>query len=127
MFTAQQLKERMDEKPFSPFRIKVSSGDTYEVRNHDAAWVLRNAIEIGIDPDAEGVCLTDPALRHPTYREPGRCSDIEASLSYAAAPATLLEPISPATTFWACVGDWSQFSDSNRGPTVYKTVALPLS
>ena len=22
---------------------------------------------------------------------------------------------------------WSQFSDSNRGPTVYKTVALPLS
>jgi len=54
MFTAQQLRERMDEKPFRPFRIKMSSGDTYDVRNHDAAWVLRNIIEIGIDPDAEG-------------------------------------------------------------------------
>ena len=55
MFTALQLKERMDEKPFRPFRIKMSSGDTYDVRNHDAAWVLRNAIEIGLDPDAEGL------------------------------------------------------------------------
>ena len=55
MFTPQQLKERMEEKPFRPFRIKMSSGDTYEVKNHDAAWVLRNAIEIGLDPDAEGL------------------------------------------------------------------------
>jgi hypothetical protein len=54
MFTAHQLKERMDERPFRPFRIKMSSGETYEVRNHDAAWVLRNVIEIGLDPDAEG-------------------------------------------------------------------------
>ncbi|MEO6183519.1 MAG: hypothetical protein ABIP71_10580 [Verrucomicrobiota bacterium] len=59
MFTAQQLKERMEEKPFRPFRMIMSSGDTYEVRNHDSAWVLRNAIEIGLDPDAEGmVALT---------------------------------------------------------------------
>jgi hypothetical protein len=54
MFTANQLKERMDEKPFRPFRIKMSSGDAYDVKNHDSAWVLRNAIEIGLDPDAEG-------------------------------------------------------------------------
>ncbi len=54
MFTAQQLRERMDEEPFRPFRIKMSSGDAYEVKNHDAAWVLRNSIEIGLDPDAEG-------------------------------------------------------------------------
>ena len=44
----------MEEKPFRPFRIKMSSGDGFEVRNHDAAWVLRNAVEIGLDPDAEG-------------------------------------------------------------------------
>ena len=54
MFTANQIRERMAEKPFRPFRIKMSSGDAYEVKNHDAAWVLRNAIEIGLDPDAEG-------------------------------------------------------------------------
>lgn len=55
MFTAQQLKERMNEHPFRPFRIKMSSGDAYDVKNHDAAWVLRNAIEVGLDPDEEGL------------------------------------------------------------------------
>ena len=54
MFTALQIKERMDERPFRPFRIKMSNGDAYEITNHDAAWVLRNVVEIGIDPDAEG-------------------------------------------------------------------------
>ena len=55
MFTAQQLKERMGEQPFRPFRIKMSNDDAYDMKNHDAAWVLRNAIEIGLDPDAEGL------------------------------------------------------------------------
>lgn len=55
MFTATQLKERMEEKPFRPFRIKMSSGDVYDVKNHDSAWVLRNAIEIGLDPDSDGL------------------------------------------------------------------------
>ena len=54
MFTANQLKERMQEKPFRPFRLKMSNGESYDIKNHDAAWVLRNAVEIGMDPDAEG-------------------------------------------------------------------------
>jgi hypothetical protein len=54
MFTANQLKERMQEKPFRPFRIKMSNGESYDIKNHDAAWVLRNAVEIGMDPDADG-------------------------------------------------------------------------
>ena len=54
MFTANQLKERMQAKPFRPFRIKMSSGESYDIKNHDAAWVLRNAVEIGMDPDADG-------------------------------------------------------------------------
>lgn len=54
MFTANQLKERMEEQPFRPFRIRMSNGEAYDIKNHDAAWVLRNAVEIGIDPDADG-------------------------------------------------------------------------
>jgi hypothetical protein len=54
MFTAQQLRERLEEKPFRPFRIRMSDGQVYEIRNHDGAWVLKNFIEIGIDPDSEG-------------------------------------------------------------------------
>ncbi len=57
MFTAVQIKERLDERPFRPFRIKMSNGESYDVVNHDAAWVLRNAVEIGLDPDAEGFAL----------------------------------------------------------------------
>ncbi len=59
MFTAKILKDRMDQKPFRPFRIRMSNGEAYDVPNHDAAWVLRDSVEIGLDPDAEGlVALT---------------------------------------------------------------------
>ena len=54
MFTARQLKDRMEEKPFRAFQVRMSSGDSYDVQNHDSAWVLRNAIEIGLDADEEG-------------------------------------------------------------------------
>ena len=59
MFTAKQLKERMDQKPFRPLRIRMSNGESYDIPNHDSAWVLRDSVEIGLDPDAEGmVALT---------------------------------------------------------------------
>ena len=59
MFTAKQLKERMDQHPFRPFRIRMSNGESYDIPNHDSAWVLRDSVEIGLDPDAEGmVALT---------------------------------------------------------------------
>ena len=54
MFTSNQLKERMQEKPFRPFRIKISNGESYDLKNQDAAWVLRNAVAIGMDPDTDG-------------------------------------------------------------------------
>ncbi len=57
MFTANQLKERLDEKPFRAFRIKMSNGESYDVPHHDAAWILQNAVEIGLDPNAEGIAL----------------------------------------------------------------------
>ncbi len=57
MFTAKQLKERMDETPFRPFRIRMSNGEAYEIKNHDAAFVLSNAIEVGIEQDTDGFVL----------------------------------------------------------------------
>jgi hypothetical protein len=55
MFTAKQLKERMDQQPFRPFKIRMSNGESYDIPNHDSAWVLRDSVEIGLDPDAEGM------------------------------------------------------------------------
>ncbi len=55
MFTAKDIKERMEEKPFRPFRIRMSNGDVYDVPNHDAAFVKRNVVEIGLDLDSNGI------------------------------------------------------------------------
>ena len=52
MITAMQLRERMNEIPFRPFRITLSDGRTLTVPNHDVAMVKRNSIEIGIDLDS---------------------------------------------------------------------------
>jgi hypothetical protein len=57
MFTAKQLKERMNEAPFKPFRIKMSNGEAYDIKNHDDAFVLSNAIEVGIEQDQDGFAL----------------------------------------------------------------------
>jgi hypothetical protein len=51
MITAMQLRERMNETPFRPFRIALSDGRAFNVPNHDTAFVKRNSIEIGIDLD----------------------------------------------------------------------------
>ena len=52
MITAMQLRERMNENPFRPFRLNLSDGRAYTVPNHDVALVKRNSIEIGIDLDS---------------------------------------------------------------------------
>jgi hypothetical protein len=52
MITAMQLRERMNEIPFRPFRVNLSDGRSFSVPNHDVALVKRNSIMIGIDLDS---------------------------------------------------------------------------
>jgi hypothetical protein len=52
MITAIQLRERMNEIPFRPFRINLSDGRTLPVPNHDVAFVKRNSVLVGIDLDS---------------------------------------------------------------------------
>ena len=47
-----QLRERMNESPFRPFRVTLSDGRSFTVPNHDAAYVKRNSIEIGLNLDS---------------------------------------------------------------------------
>ena len=54
MFTAKQIKERLDSKPFIPFRLLMSNGKSYEVPHHDAAWVTAGTVEVGMELDKEG-------------------------------------------------------------------------
>lgn len=57
MITIPELKERMQEYPFRPFRIHTSDGKTYDITNHDMMFIKRNGVEIALDLDAEGVAL----------------------------------------------------------------------
>ena len=55
MFTARILKDKMLAQPFKPFRIHLSDGKTYDVPNHDAAFVKSSVIEVGLDLDRNGL------------------------------------------------------------------------
>jgi hypothetical protein len=55
VFNAEQIRELLTAKDFKPFRLCMSDGATYDVTNHDMALVGRNSIEIGINPDPNGV------------------------------------------------------------------------
>ena len=52
MITAMQLRERMNEMPFRPFRLTLSDGRSFTVPNHDVALVKRNSVLVGIDLDS---------------------------------------------------------------------------
>jgi hypothetical protein len=55
MFNAKHVKQLMDAQPFKPFRICMSDGKTYDVPNHDAAFVTRHYVEVGVYQDAYGI------------------------------------------------------------------------
>jgi hypothetical protein len=54
MINACALKERMDAQPFKPFRICLTDGKSFDINNHDIAFVKSNTVEIGIELDAQG-------------------------------------------------------------------------
>ena len=54
MITARILRERMNAQPFRPFRVCMSDGKTFDITNHDVAFVKSNTVEIGITLDAQG-------------------------------------------------------------------------
>jgi hypothetical protein len=71
MVTALQLRERLNEQPFRPFRVTMSDGRVFDIPNHDAAWVKKNSIEIGthLDANSFAVKCVDCAILHITSIE----------------------------------------------------------
>src|SRR6478735_7393937 len=53
--TLQTFRELMTQQPFKPFRLVMSSGQTYEVRHPEMAWLTRTSILVGIDIADDGV------------------------------------------------------------------------
>jgi hypothetical protein len=55
MFNAVEIRALLTAKDFKPFAIHTSDGARYDITNHDMMLVSKNAVEIGIQPDATGI------------------------------------------------------------------------
>ncbi len=53
--TVQTFRELLTRRPFEPFRLVMSSGQAYEVRHPEMAFLTRTDILVGIDETDEGV------------------------------------------------------------------------
>ena len=53
--TVQTFRDLLAQRPFRPFRLVMSSGETYEVRHPEMAWLTRTDIFVGVGETDEGV------------------------------------------------------------------------
>ena len=53
--TLQTFRDRLAQRPFKPFRLVMSSGDTYEVRHPEMAMLTRTSILVGLDAPDDGI------------------------------------------------------------------------
>jgi hypothetical protein len=53
--TVQTFRELLAQRPFRPFRLVMSSGQTYEVRHPELALLTRTDILVGVDESNEGI------------------------------------------------------------------------
>jgi len=53
--TVQTFRDLLAARPFRPFRVVMSSGQTYEVRHPEMAMLTRSDILVGIGDTDDGV------------------------------------------------------------------------
>jgi hypothetical protein len=70
--TVQTFRDLLSQRPFRPFRLVMSSGQTYDVRHPEMAMLTRTDILVGIDETRHGVPASFKicSLLHITAVEP---------------------------------------------------------
>ena len=53
--TVQTFRDLLAKRPFTPFRVTVSSGQAFEVKHPEVAFVTRTDLLVGIDIADDGV------------------------------------------------------------------------
>jgi hypothetical protein len=53
--TLQDFKGLLEARPFEPFRIVMSGGQSYDVRHPEMAKLLRTKLLVFLDPDRDGI------------------------------------------------------------------------
>ena len=75
--TTSMFRDLLRQQPFRPFRVVMSSGEAYEVRQPEMAWVTHNDIFVGVNLADDGlpvearICpLLDVATVEPLATDP---------------------------------------------------------
>lgn len=53
--TVQTFRELLAQRPFRPFRLVMSSGQSYEVRHPEMAMLTRSDMLVGVEPGEDDV------------------------------------------------------------------------
>lgn len=53
--TLDTFRSLLAEKPFRPFRLVMSSGQTYDIRHPEAAMLTKSDLLVGTDLEDDGV------------------------------------------------------------------------
>lgn len=53
--TVQTFRELLSQRPFKPFRLVMSSGQTYEIRHPEMAMLTRTDILVGINASDDNI------------------------------------------------------------------------
>jgi hypothetical protein len=53
--TVGTFRELLSQQPFRPFRLVMSSGQSYEVRHPEMAMLTRTDLLVGVHPTKDGV------------------------------------------------------------------------
>jgi hypothetical protein len=53
--TLQTFQKLLAKRPFQPFRVVMSSGERYEARHPEMAWLTRTTLYIGIGTEDDGI------------------------------------------------------------------------
>ena len=48
---AEKLTELLRRQPFAPFRMHLTTGQTYDIRHPELLWVRRQCADIALDPN----------------------------------------------------------------------------
>jgi hypothetical protein len=55
VMTTTMVRDLLRQRPFRPFRVVMSSGEAYEVRHPEMAWVTKNDLFVGVDVADDGL------------------------------------------------------------------------
>jgi hypothetical protein len=53
--TTTTFRDLLKQRPFRPFRVVMSSGESYDVRHPEMAWVTKNDLLVGVDGADDGM------------------------------------------------------------------------